>query len=146
MRDKIRFHFSSGCYFDNFMKDFIEKIKNSINKKDILFEYKNILVYKSSNTEVSISNTGFDVSFLEIEEINIQENTNILLQEHKKLKDLYEQYPKIYEFTIFTNQNYCDEIRRQLIELKADFTENNFKSFDEMIYTFHAYTKIKFYE
>ena len=95
---------------------------------------------------MSISNTGFDVSFLEIEEINIQENTNILLQEHKKLKDLYEQYPKIYEFTIFTNQNYCDEIRRQLIELKADFTENNFKSFDEMIYTFHAYTKIKFYE
>ena len=146
MRDKIRFHFSSGCYVDDFMKEFLLKIKNNINKEDILFEHKSTLIYKSNNVEVSISNVGLDVHLSNIEEINIEKFINILLQEHKKLKDLYEQFPRLYEFTIFTNDKYCDEVRKQLIELEADFTENNFKSFDEMTYTFCVCTKIKFYK
>ena len=112
MRDKIRFHFNSGCYVNDFMKEFLVKIKNNIDKEDILFEHNTLLIYKSNNVEVFISNVGLDMHLSNIKEINIEKFTNILLQEHRRLKDLYEHFPKLFEFTIFTNDKYCDEVRK----------------------------------
>jgi len=148
MRNKISFNAKLPLFVNDFKKEFMSNIKNTIDNNDILYEFStehtDILVYKINNAEICISNANFSVEFPDgPNNINVKEYIDVLLCEYNKLKDIYKYLDTLYEFNIYVPNDYYDKIRSQLIKLDCLFDESGIRN-EEGIY-FKVYSHVKFY-